>query len=136
MKDEKDKGSNETAAELIVGIGICGIVFQASGMWFFADKLYFTVGLWIGVLICVALALHMNYSIRAALEMPKEHAAAYYRRMYSIRTVIFIVLFIGTIALGIGSAAALFLGLLSMKFGAYLQPVLHRLRKKRKRKGG
>lgn len=136
MKGEKRKGSNETAAELIAGIGICGIVFQAVGMWFFADKLHFTAGLWIGVLICVALALHMNYSIREMLEMPKEHAAAYYRRMYSIRTVIFLVLFIGAIVLGIGSAAALFLGLLSMKFGAYLQPVLHRLRKKRKGKGG
>ena len=135
MNGEKGKGLGETASELIAGMMLWGLLSQGVGMWFFADKGYYTAGLWIGVAISLVLTLHINHCIRRAVELSKEQAARYYQKMYTIRTGIFLVLFIGAMALRLGNAVALLLGLLSIKIGAYLQPILHRLRVKLRKKG-
>lgn len=135
MSGEKNRGLGETAGELMAGIALWGLLSQAVGMWFFADKGYYTAGLWIGIAISLVLTLHMNHCIRRAVELPQEQAARYYQKMYTIRTGLFLVLFIGAMALRLGNGAALLLGLLSVKIGAYLQPILHRLRVKLRKKG-
>lgn len=135
MSGEKNRGLGETAGELMAGIALWGLLSQAVGMWFFADKGYYTAGLWIGIAISLVLTLHMNHCIRRAVELPKEQAARYYQKMYTIRTGMFLVLFIGAMALRLGNGVALLLGLLSVKIGAYLQPILHKLRVKLRKKG-
>lgn len=129
----KDMGS--TARELILSVVLAGALFQGAGMWFVKEKWYFTAGLWIGVLISVMMAVHMEYSIQNAVELPEEDAPGYFRKMYALRTGIVLVLFGCTVLLDLGNVVSLFLGLFALKIGAYLQPILHRLLVKIRKKG-
>ncbi|MEE0420260.1 MAG: hypothetical protein UDG86_09470 [Lachnospiraceae bacterium] len=121
--------------ELIFGILLLGVVFQLLFVWFTSDKGSFAVGLWLGVGIAVFMAVHMNYSIEQSLEMQEEDAQGYMRKMVVLRMGVMILAMAAICFLHLGSVAALFLGVLSLKFGAYLQPVLHRLNQKLCKKG-
>ncbi len=81
------------------------------------------------------MAVHMNYSIEQSLEMQEEDAQGYMRKMVVLRMGVMILAMAAICFLHLGSVAALFLGVLSLKFGAYLQPVLHRLNQKLCKKG-
>ena len=135
MITDKIKGMGDTARELILSVVLTGALFQAAGMWFAKEKWYFTTGLWIGVLISVFMAAHMEHSIRNAVELSEEDAPGYFRRMYAIRTGIVLMLFGCTVLMELGNVVSLFFGLFSLKIGAYLQPVLHRLLVKIRKKG-
>ena len=48
---------------LISGILLCGILFQAVFVWFSDAKVFFSLGLWIGVGVAVFMAWHIRYSL-------------------------------------------------------------------------
>jgi hypothetical protein len=80
---------NETLKELIVGIGIVGVVIQVIELLvaafypeFAGSKLSFAIGLWIGVFTAVFLAVHMYRSIDTALDMQPDDAEKYMRKAY------------------------------------------------------
>lgn len=133
MITKKLKNMNETLSGMLMGIVLSGTVFQAAFVWFAENKLYFSAGLWIGVLISVFMAIHMNYSIQNAVELNEEDAPGYYRKLYAIRMGVVLAVFGAAVLLRLGSPAALFLGLFTLKIGAYLQPVLHKLFFKRRK---
>ena len=54
---------------LISGILLCGILFQAVFVWFSDAKVFFSLGLWIGVGVAVFMAWHIRYSLEDALDM-------------------------------------------------------------------
>ena len=123
---------NMTIKTMLIGILGFGLLFQIVFVWLASDKLAFTAGLWIGVGISVFMALHMNMSVENAIERDGEAAAGYMRRMYVIRTVLVIALFFAVYFLRLGNVAAVFMGLFTLKFGAYLSTPLRRYIEKRK----
>lgn len=132
------KRINLVSKELIIGILICGVVFQLAFMWLSDSKLLFTSGLWIGIAISVCVALHMNWSIENALEMDEKSAVSHMRKTFLLRIIVIAGLFFGTYLLNLGDVVAVFLGLFGLKIGAYLQPLLHRVFQKinSNKKGG
>ena len=48
---------------LISGILLCGILFQAVFVWFSDAKVFFSLGLWIGVGVAVFMPWHIRYSL-------------------------------------------------------------------------
>lgn len=132
------KRINLVSKELIIGILICGVVFQLAFMWLSDSKLLFTSGLWIGIAISVCVALHMNWSIENALEMDEKSAVSHMRKTFLLRIIVIAGLFFGTYLLNLGDVVAVFLGLFGLKIGAYLQPLLHRIFQKisTNKKGG
>lgn len=129
------KSMSSVLKELILGILLCGLIFQISLVWLADSKLLYTTGLWIGVGISAFMAIHMNHSIENALDMPEEDAAGYSRKMYALRTAVVLVLFGAACYFRLGNVVAIFLGLFTLKFGAYLQPILHKMMQKVKEKG-
>lgn len=129
--------TNETLTELLIGIFVAGLVIQIVQLVIcftntqFSDcKGPFAIGLWIGVAVAMALSAHMCSSINKALDMISNDAEGYMRKTYLIRTVaIFAVAGIVTY-LKIGYVMAVFLGMLCLKFGAFLQPLIHSIRDK------
>ena len=117
--------------ELIAGILICGILFQFGFMWLAEDKLGYSTGLWIGVVCSVLKAVHMEHSIRNALERNEKGAANYTRMMYGLRMVLSVLLIGVTWYFQLGNIVALFLGMMTLKAGAFLQMPIHRLAKER-----
>ena len=128
------KKINETLLELICGIlasgvGIeiidlivTGVYVQFSGLRFF-----FATGLWIGILVAIGLASHMYRSIDRALDMQPKDAEGYMRRAYLLRTVIILLAAAAVHYLKLGYVMAYFVGVLCLKFGAFLQPLVHKL---------
>lgn len=119
--------------ELLLGILICGGIMQAAFIWFASDKLLFTSGLWLGVLGAALMAVHMYQTLDEGLYM--ADAEKYIRRGYAKRYSMIIVCTMAIAYLGIGNLLAFFLGLLTLKFSAYMQPMMHKVLTKKK-KGG
>ena len=117
--------------EIIWGILICGVVFQFGLMWLAQDKLRYTTGLWMGVVLSVCKIIHMEYSIQNALDRDEKGAANYTRLMYGMRMLVTVVLIGVTYHFNLGNIIALFLGMMTLKAGVFLKVPLHNLRNRR-----
>lgn len=132
---EKISGLHPVLKELILGILIFGGIMQLGLMWFSSDKVLFTSGLWLGVAAAIAGAGHMYYVLDNALELGEKAATGRIRKGHAIRFMLTAAAFLGIYFLKIGSLTAFFLGLITLKFSAYLQPWMHEILNKKK-KGG
>ncbi len=118
---------NDTLLELIVGIVVCGALIQIVAVVVAGFSAEFAVGLWIGIAAAVGLAAHMYRSIDRALDMQPDDAEKYMRKAYLIRTVMILAVAGVVTYVQLGYVMATFGGVLCLKFGAFLQPLVHRL---------
>jgi sensor histidine kinase regulating citrate/malate metabolism len=130
----KNRKINETLAELIAGIVIVGILIQLIELLvavihpeFAGSKCSFAIGLWIGVITAIFLAAHMYRSIDTALDMQPDDAEKYMRKAYLFRTAVILVVAFLVHFFKLGYVMATFVGMLTLKFGAFLQPLLHKI---------
>lgn len=135
MKNKKKV--NETLAELLAGILVCAAVIQIIELIvsvvqpaFAGSVLSFVTGFWIGIATAMGLAVHMYWSIDRALDMAPKDAEGYVRRAYLLRTILILAVVGLVYFLHLGYVMATFLGVLCLKFGAFLQPLMHKLKKK------
>ncbi|MCC8065671.1 MAG: hypothetical protein LIO94_01010 [Clostridiales bacterium] len=134
MNRNTDGKINEKLSEILAGILLSGIIIQ--GLFFIvvyfhrqfrSSEVSFSTGLWIGVATSILLSVHLYRSIDRALEMEQDAAERYMRRVYIIRTVV-ILLVAGIVwHTKVGYVMAVFLGMLCLKFGSWLQPLVHRI---------
>lgn len=129
---QQDTGS--TLRELVLGTVLCGVIICLITVWFADAKLTFLISMAVGVLAAVAMAFHINRAIEYALEMPEDSAGKYMRNQSLLRMAGAFVLALAAYYLK-GDIVAIFLGLLSLKPGAYVQPLIHRLLKRNLKKG-
>ena len=128
---------NDTLLELLMGIVVAGVIIQpiqmvVSGVY---DNMVgsvgtFAAGLWPGIAVGIGLAVHMYVSIDRALDMTPEDAEKYMRKAYLLRTLI--IFFVAGIVgyFKFGYIMAFFIGVLCLKFGAFLQPLMHKIRER------
>jgi hypothetical protein len=128
---------NETLAELMAGIVVSGVVIQIADLiisaifpQFKSARFLFATGLWIGVAAALLLSIHMYRSIDRALDMSSGDAETYMRKTYMLRTLAILAIAAAVHFLQLGYVMATFLGVLCLKFGAFLQPLMHTLWKK------
>lgn len=123
---------NETLAELMIGIFLWGTFWQAAGVWFVPDKVSSSVGLWSGVLTAELCALHMYRSLDRALEFPEKDAQKYMMSRSMMRYGLIIVVLLLLMVTETGNPLCAFLGVMGLKAAAYLQPLLHKVMKRRR----
>ena len=121
------KQINETLLELIVGILLSGVVIEAGCIVVTGYSGAFTSGLCIGLVLAIGLAAHMYRSIDHALDLLPEDAEKYMRKAYMIRAAAILIGAGGVTYFKLGYVMATFGGVLCLKFGAFLQPVIHRV---------
>ena len=121
------KQINETLLELIVGILLSGAVIEAGCIVVTGYSRAFTSGLCIGLVLAIGLAAHMYRSIDHALDLLPEDAEKYMRKAYMIRAAAILIVAGGVTYFKLGYVMATFGGVLCLKFGAFLQPVIHRV---------
>ena len=63
-----------TLLELLTGIVLSGVVFEIAGLLFVKDKLAHSIGMLLGILIALAMATHMAFSLNSALDWEEEQA--------------------------------------------------------------
>ena len=126
------KRLNEALPGLVLGIIIYGILLQLTGVWLVADKLRYSTGLWIGIGCALFMAIHMAMSIEDAVSIGTEDgakrktiASAMFRYMIVLLVLVVMCYF------NLGMILPAFFGVLGLKFSAYAQPLLGRLRRKK-----
>ena len=126
---------NSTLKELITGIMVLGIVFQLALVLFFRQHFYHAIGLWVGILLSVGLAIHMQYSIEDGLDLRGEDGVKHMQKAAVLRMVVSCVVVAVVLYYEWGNPLTLLIGIMSLKMAAYLQPITHRIFEKTK-KGG
>ncbi len=117
---------NPTLRELILAILIWGVIFCLAFMWFASSKAAFAGGMAAGVVVAIFMALHMYRFIENAIDFPENDAMKYMAKGPVIRALVIILVVLATWKLG-GNLIAIFLGIMTLKIGAYTQPLLHKI---------
>ena len=131
--EQGKKDSNETLQELVTGIIFVGLLEQLVFVWLVEKKLYFTIGLWIGVILAIIAACHMHWSLNKALDLG-QGASKYALSQNMVRYGVIIVVFGVLCILDFGNPLAAFAGIMCLKAGAYLQPFTHKILSKLRRR--
>ena len=124
--EENIKKISETLKELLIGILFYGILVEVIGICFIKDKMYFTIGLWFGVFLAMAAAVHMWWGLNKAMDLGNG-ASKYALSQNMIRYGVIVVAFGALCVLDVGNPIAAFAGIMGLKAGAYLQPFTHKI---------
>lgn len=119
------KKINETVREMWLGMLIWGVLCQIIPVWFVEDRMGYSLGLWIGVILAGASAYHMWWALDRGLD-DEGSAQAYIRKLSLLRYAAILVAFGILMLTDIANPLAAFLGIMGMKAGAFLQPFLHK----------
>lgn len=122
---KKIKKIDGTLLELCIGIILFGALCQITAVWFLADKLGYSIGLWIGILTALGCAVHMWWSIDRYLDYG-EGAARVAARDNLIRYGIVVAVMVIVMVTGVAQPLAVFLGIMGLKVAAYIRPITHK----------
>lgn len=123
---EKITRINRTLFELETGILLFGVVCQLF-VFLIKDKISYSLGLWMGILIAVISAFHMWWSLDRALDLP-ERAAVKSMSTHNILRYLFITAALVLIAISeIANPLSAFLGIMGLKASAYMHFITKRI---------
>lgn len=110
---------------MMCGILLFGLLCLLCGIWFVPQKASCALGLLLGILTALLMAFHMSWSFDRYLGLPPKTATRKVMvqallRYLAVAAVLFTILFSG-----IANPLTAFLGIMGLKIGAYLQPVIH-----------
>ena len=118
---------NEALPGLVFGILLYGVVLQLAGVWFVEDKLYYSIGLWYGIIIAVGMAINLATVIFDSVAMgDSKYANRIIIAKSLLRYAVVVILFFILGYFDFGSLLMAFLGVMGLKISAYLQPLLHK----------
>lgn len=112
--------------EILLLISFYGIFTGIIVIIFVDDRLFYFVGLTVGILLAMGMCIHMQISIEEAMDRGEAGAQKYISKTYGLRTaVVFIVLGV-MYYFQFGSVVTGFIGIMGLKVAAYLQPFTHK----------
>ena len=120
---------DETLKELLVGISLFEILAVVIGIWFVDSPVKYMLGVLAGAVLVLLSAIHMYWSIRKNLEVNMDNASAanaYSVKNSMIRYGVILIVFLFFCLTDIAYPLAVFLGIMGLKAGAYLQPFTHK----------
>lgn len=116
-----------TLLELCIGIVAYGVIFEIVLLFFSRNSAY-SIGLWIGVILALAGAFHMWWSLNRGLDLPEKAAVKSMSTQNIIRYVMIAVVLAVLMCTSFANPIFAFCGYMGMKVSAYLNPLIHRLR--------
>lgn len=119
-----------TLVELWIGIMIWAVAIQLVLFFIPGDKAKAALGLWIGALAALLLAKHMEWSLDIALDMGEAGAKKRVWLDYMVRYFAMAILLATLAITAFADPIACFMGLLTIKLSAYIQPFTHRISEK------
>ncbi len=121
------KKINRTLLEMYFGILFFGIVCQVIGAFVAKEQLYYSLSLWFGIVLAMVSSFHMYRTLDRALDYDEKTATNQIFRGYLIRYVLLVVFLIMIIITKTLNPLIVFLGYMSLKVTAFLQPITHKL---------
>lgn len=129
LMTEKLRKINRALLELCLGVVFVGLLCQLVGMWFAPDKLLYSVALWLGVLLAFITAVHMYRTLDRALDFGAD-ATKMVTKANLIRYGCILIIFGIVLLTEVLNPLITFMGLMTLKVAAYLQPFTHKLTNK------
>lgn len=108
--------------ELIFGIVLFGILTEVVILLALDDKLFYTIGLIVGVICAIFMTFHMNSSMEDALDLDEINAGKHLKKSYGLRTMVVLLMMFLVYYTKVGSIITMFIGVMGLKVGAYIQP--------------
>lgn len=121
------KKIDSTLLELCMGILAYGVIFEIV-LLLFSRNLAYSIGLWIGVILALAGACHMWWSLNRGLDLPQKAAVKSMSTQNIIRYVVIAAVLAVLMCTDFANPIFTFCGYMGMKVSAYLNPLIHRLR--------
>ena len=122
------KRLNDALPELVLGIILYGVVIELAGVWFVTDKLRYSTGLLIGILLAAGMAINMAVVLQDAVDLyGGEHAQGKIIAKSILRYLIVVIVFFVMMKFEFGNLFSAFIGVLGLKVAAYMQPLTHKL---------
>lgn len=118
---------NDVLPEMLAGILFFGIVCEITGVFFVEDKWFYSTGLLVGVLIAMAMAVHMAWSLQTAMDLGETGVVKQMQKNNLLRYAGVLTAFGILIITGLGNPLSAFLGVMGLKVAAYLEPVTHKI---------
>lgn len=119
------KKADRTLLEMHTGMLLYGIVCQVTGAFFAEDQLRYASSLWFGILFAVTASIHMARTLDRALT-DSVSASKIITRGYVFRYLMVVVILAVISVTDVMNTLIVFLGYMSMKITAYLQPFTHK----------
>lgn len=119
----------ETLKEMLCGMLVYGAVGQLVIWALIKGSWWVSFGWWIGVLVAMLSGYQMWWSLNKALDLTAENARKKMTAYSLIRYGIIIVIMAVVMTTQIVDPVAAVFGVFALKFGAYLQPLMHYLHK-------
>ncbi|MDO5573310.1 MAG: hypothetical protein Q4G60_04940 [bacterium] len=120
-------GKDSVLGEMLIGILFFGILVQIVGLIFFQEKVFYAIGLWIGVVVAMATAIHMAYTMDKVVDAGEGKASAKLRMYAMLRYLVIVLAVMAVYYFKIGNPLTCFAGIMGLKIGAYLQPLTHKI---------
>lgn len=123
---ETARKMNRTLLEMHIGMVFFGLVCQAVGALIVSDQREYALSLWFGVAFAVAGSIHMCRTLDRALLCGSD-ASGIVTRGYLFRYFLVAAVLVVIAVTGVMEPLVFFLGYMSLKVTAYLQPITHKL---------
>ncbi len=123
---ETARKMNRTLLEMHIGMVFFGLVCQAVGALIVSDQREYALSLWFGVAFAVAGSVHMCRTLDRALLCGSD-ASGIVTRGYLFRYFLVAAVLVVIAVTGVMEPLVFFLGYMSLKVTAYLQPITHKL---------
>ena len=118
---------NRTLLELYLGMIFLGLLCWVIGAFFVKNQYFYAISLWFGVLTGCVNATHMNRTLEKALYFDEAGASKTVTGGYLFRYFALVVLFAIIMITKVMDPLVVFLGCMTLKGAAYLQPFTHKL---------
>lgn len=122
---ERIKKTDRILLEMHTGIILFGLVCQIGCVFAKDWVLRYSLSLWAGVILALVGSIHMARTLDRALEAP-ETTAKVITSGYVVRYLVLVVAMGSAAVTGVLNPLIMFLGYMSMKVTAYLQPLTHK----------
>lgn len=123
---EAAKRMNRTLLEMHIGMVFFGLVCQVVGAFLVKEQGSYALSLWFGVAFAFAGSIHMCRTLDRALLCGSD-AGGIVTRGYLFRYFLLAVVLVIISVSGVMNPLVFFLGYMSLKVTAYLQPITHKL---------
>lgn len=118
---------NDALPGLVLGIILYGIAVELIGVWFVEDKLRYTTGLLIGILLACGMAVNIAVVLQDSVDTYGASRAQVKIIAKSVlRYVVVVIVFFVMMKWNLGNLFTAFIGVLGLKVSAYLQPFIHK----------
>lgn len=123
---EAAKRMNRTLLEMQIGMVFFGLLCQVVGAFVAGDQKIYALSLWFGVAFAIAGSIHMCRTLDRAL-LCGANASGMVTRGYLFRYFLLAAVLVIIALTEVMNPLVFFLGYMSLKVTAYLQPITHKL---------